>query len=93
MVNIEGLSVVDVLIALWDNSRSQGMSMWGQYSHGLNKEQAEEEIKATEGHLDYVNGRVIKCYLPFGATQFDEWGYDRDNGPGAAQRAVDSIMK
>ena len=25
--------------------------------------------------------------------QFDEWGYDRDNGPGAAQKVIDKVKE
>lgn len=96
-VNIEGLDVADVLVALWENSRSQGFSRLGQYSQNLTKAEAEQEIaESTEnngGFVDYVNGRVIKCKLYHGATEFDSWGYDRDNGPGAAQKVIDQLRR
>ena len=38
MVNIEGLNVVDVLIALWNHSQEQGMSSLGRYANSLSKQ-------------------------------------------------------
>lgn len=93
MVNIEGLNVVDVLIALWNHSHEQGMSSLGRYANSLSKENARKELEYNNGKVDYVNGRVIKCNLPFGAKEFDEWLYDRDNGPGAAQKAIDELRR
>ena len=36
--------------------------------------------------LDYVRGRVMKCTI--NGKELDTWGYDRDNGEGAAAEAV-----
>ena len=36
--------------------------------------------------LDYVRGRVMKCTI--NGKELDTWGYDRDNGEGAAADAV-----
>lgn len=36
--------------------------------------------------FDYLNGRVMKVSLS--GDEFDPWGYDRDNGQGAAERAL-----
>lgn len=90
-VNIRGLDVADVLVALWEHSQEQGFSFLGTYSKNFTREQAQEELERNHGYCDYVNGRVIKCDLFPGATEFDSRLYDRDNGDGAAERAVDSI--
>lgn len=37
-------------------------------------------------YFDYLKGRVMKVNLS--GDEFDEWGYDRDNGSGAAHRAL-----
>ena len=93
MVGIKGLDVRDVLVALWKGSHSQGLSILGQYAPTLSREDAEKEIEMTKGNLDYVNGRVIKCILPFGATEFKEMLYDRDNYPGAAQDVINKLRE
>ena len=90
MVNIEGLDVADVLVVLWEHSKEQGHSFLGRYSGIFTKELAKEELNRSS-YCDYINGRVIKCNLPFGTKEFDERFYDRDNGDGAAQRAVDEL--
>jgi hypothetical protein len=38
--------------------------------------------------FDYIEGRSVKVDLS--GDVFDPWLYDRDNGTGAAQQAVDS---
>ena len=93
IVNITGLNVRKVLVALWENSHTQGNSQLGAYSSKLTVEDAEKEITSNGGWCDYVNGRVIKCNLPFDATSFNSNLYDRDNGVGAAQRVVDQLKK
>lgn len=42
-------------------------------------------------YFDYLHGKVMKIKIPTtGEGEIDPWGYDRDNGPGAAARAIDS---
>jgi len=90
-INIEGLDLADVLVALWEHSHEQGISFLGTYSLGFTKEQARKELERNHGYCDYINGRVIKCDLFPDSTEFDSRLYDRDNGEGAAQKAINSI--
>jgi hypothetical protein len=46
---------------------------------------AEEELKHG-ANFDYLHGRVMKVDLS--GDSFDPWLYDRDNGEGAASRAI-----
>lgn len=48
------------------------------------------KILETTNDFDYLEGRVLKVNLS-NDDGFEEWLYDRDNGNGAAQRAIDSI--
>lgn len=41
--------------------------------------------------FDYLKGRVMKVNLS--GDTLNEWGYDRDNGTGAAERAIASLRK
>lgn len=92
MVNIEGLNKAEVLKALWDCSKSQGMSFLGLPSNGIfTLEMARQEIMMHYPFLyfDYVKGHVIKVDLS--NNEFDPFGYDRDNGDGAAQKVIDNL--
>lgn len=40
-------------------------------------------------YFDYLYGRVMKVNITH--DEFDPWLYDRDNGNGAAQRAIDNL--
>ena len=44
---------------------------------------------ADDGYFDYLNGRVMKIDLS--EDMLDPWLYDRDNGEGAAARALTEI--
>lgn len=54
----------------------------------MTKEQAAEELKETH-YFDYLHGRVIKVKIE--GDQLNPRLYDRDNGEGAAQHAIESI--
>lgn len=89
MVNIKGLSKAKVLKSLYDHSHLQGLGFLQAVPSGyVTVEHCEELLKKTT-YFDYMYGRVIKVDLS--KDEFDEWLYDRDNGEGAAQRAVDAI--
>jgi hypothetical protein len=97
-VNIAGLDKAEVLLALWQASRTQGRSWLGWVSGELTLEQAKQEIEDRKHtafdsknsiYFDYLNGRVMKVDL--GQDEFDSRLYDRDNGDGAAQQAIDNL--
>ena len=98
-INIAGLDKAEVLLALWDASRTQGMSFLGFLRSGeLTLETARQEIerrrhKTFDGrdsiYFDYLNGKVMKVDL--GQDEFDPRLYDRDNGDGTAQKAIDNL--
>jgi hypothetical protein len=48
-----------------------------------------EAILQRQTDFDYLKGRVMKVNLS--GDEFDPWLYDRDNGQGAAERAIASI--
>ena len=86
MIDITGLDKSAVLAALYNNSRAQGLgALDPRSSQRMTSEQAAAYIeRSTE--FDYLNGRVMKIDLS--ADTFDERLYDRDNGHGAAERAI-----
>lgn len=96
-INIGGLTAAAVLAALYNASRPQGMGFL-QYQPGdMTEEQAVKLFDAGHAHtyFDYLAGRVMKVSIPHDVaddTTIDVWGYDRDNGQGAAA-AVISVLR
>lgn len=97
MVNIKGLDKAEVLHALWRHSHAQGLSFLGlpdnrgfEFTIERAKQLVDERIeKGSNLYFDYVDGHVIKCDLS--GDSFDEFLYDRDCGPGAAEAAIDEL--
>ena len=81
MVLYGDLSKAEVLCALYNNAKQQGIGLF-QRSDLMTLGQAEKLIGQTT-NFDYLYGRVLKVDL-LGDKGFEEWLYDRDNGKGAA---------
>ena len=88
MVLYENLTKAEVLCALYNNARCQGFGFLHFNPEDMTIEQAEELLQTTTD-FDYLYGRVLKVNLS-NEEGFEEWLYDRDNGTGAAQRALDN---
>lgn len=88
MIDIKGKDKAKVLKALYDNSHLQGLGFL-QAVDNFTEEDARELLKV-QSNFDYLHGRVMKISLS-SDDGFEEWLYDRDNGTGAAQRAIDNI--
>ena len=84
-VSIQGLDKADVLKALHDNSKTQGSGRLHYKPEGLSIDQCRDLIKESTD-FDYLQGRVMKVNIE--GDNFDPWGYDRDNGEGAAEKAI-----
>ena len=89
MISIKGLSKADVLAVLYNASRPQGMGFRNYDPKPMTREQAQEILDQGDAHFDYLQGRVMKVNLS--GDEFEEWGFDRDNGQGSAERAVKSL--
>lgn len=88
-----GLDRYEVLCALYNKSRPLGLGFL-QFTPGdMSVEEAREFLQSTGGYADYVKGRVIKVKLPADAESFSPCLYDRDNGEGAALRALQEYAK
>jgi hypothetical protein len=90
MINISGLNKAKVLATLWNNSKMQGMSFLGNNRSNHMTEQDAIHFLAETKSFDYLNGRVMKIDLS--GDELDPRLYDRDNGEGAALRAIESIL-
>lgn len=91
MVDIKGLKKAEVLAALYNNSKPQGLGFSHFDPTKMTVEKAEEILKQTTD-FDYLRGRVMKVDLS-SDDGFEEWLYDRDNGVGAAQIVIDELRR
>lgn len=93
IIDISGLDKAEVLAALYNNSRPPGMGMLHYVPGDLPIEEARAYLADRVGFegAEYLKGRVIKTNIS--GDTFDPWLYDRDNGEGAAARAIDALRK
>jgi hypothetical protein len=84
-INIAGLDKVKVLQALYERAKPQGMGFL-HYTPGPLPEAEAKACLERHPYFDYLNGRVMKVDL--GKDTLDPRLYDRDNGDGAAERAL-----
>ena len=85
MLKYENLTKAQVLMGLYNASKPQGLGFLHYDPKEMTLEEAESLLEKTS-YFDYLKGRVMKVNL--GEDSFDEWGYDRDNGAGAAERVL-----
>ncbi len=92
-IDISGLNKAAVLAALFNHSKQQGLGfLHKRGALGMTEEQADEELKQSpRASFDYLHGRVMKVHLD--SDKLDPRLYDRDNGHGAAARAIATIRK
>ena len=88
MIDIRGLDKAKVWVELYNHSFQQGQGLM-QNPKRLTIEEARELLQKTT-RFDYLYGTVLKVNLS-SDEEFDERLYDRDNGVGAAQAAVNSV--
>jgi len=85
VVDISNKDKAEVLAALYNNSHPHGMGFIQYNPEPMTIEQAREILKQTT-YFDYLAGRVMKINL--GSNTVHTWGYNRNNGNGAAERAI-----
>jgi hypothetical protein len=96
-IDISKLDQAEVLAALYNASKQLGMGFaHARGRDGMTVPQAQEEIdqiSSVDGrnlYFDYLHGRVLKINL--GKDILHTHLYDRDNGPGAALRALQPLL-
>ncbi|MCX6864785.1 MAG: hypothetical protein NTV46_00960 [Verrucomicrobia bacterium] len=94
-IDISKLDKAEVLAALYNASRMQGISFLANtYKGATDAAWAQREIDARgDGqnlYFDYLNGRVMKINL--GRDLLEVRLFDRDNGEGAAARALEPLF-
>jgi hypothetical protein len=91
-ISILGLDKAEVLQALFNASKQQGMGFMDKTGAvPMSLDEARQELKSnTYGRFDYLRGRVMKIDLS--GDSFNPRLYDRDNGQGAAARALKPLL-
>lgn len=89
MISIKGLSRAEVLAALYNYAKPQGMGFMAYDPRPMTTAEAEELLQDSSW-FDYLRGRVMKVDLK-SDEEFNERGYDRDNGAGTAQAVIDLL--
>ncbi|MCK5014029.1 MAG: hypothetical protein KAS66_09425 [Candidatus Omnitrophica bacterium] len=87
-INISKYDKEDVLIALYNNARPQGLGFLHYNPKPMSRVEA-STLLSQGTYFDYVAGRVIKVDLS--KDEFSPHLYDRDNGQNAAQLAINTI--
>lgn len=99
MLQIPDGKTAAVLAALYNNSRVLGMGVLQAIpGHIMTEEEAndllefggETEHRGGRIYFDYLYGKVMKVDLT--GDEFNPWLYDRDNGEGAAAKAIAEIL-
>lgn len=85
VVDISNKDKAEVLAALYNNSHPHGLGLLQYNPEPMTIEQAREILKHST-YFDYLAGRVMKISLEGNIVH--TWGYNRDNGNGAAERAI-----
>lgn len=90
-MNIAGLDKAEVLAALYNGSRQQGIGFFNERgASDMTLEQAREELSRNENmYFDYLHGRAMKISLRDDELRTDL--YNRDNGPGAAEAIIEAL--
>ena len=90
MIDMQGQKA-KVLAALYNGSKPLGMGHLHADSVNMTEEEAQLILDGLEfASFDYLKGRVMKVSLD--EDSFDPFLYDRDNGEGAAARAVSAAL-
>ena len=84
-MNISGMDKARVLKALYNHSHPQGMGFLDYNPRPMTDAEA-ADLLTRQTYFDYVKGRVLKVDLA--TDTLNPWGYDRDNGQGAAENAI-----
>lgn len=91
MISLKGLDKAEVLAALYNCASSLGLASLSRISKPMTAEMAQKILDGGVTYFDYLQGRVMKIDLS--GNELDPWLFDRDNGVGAAERAISTVRK
>lgn len=89
-IDLQGMDKAVVLAALYNASKPQGMGFMQYDPKPMSVEEARKLLKQGT-YFDYLKGRVMKIDLS--KDTLNTWAYDRDNGQGAAEKAINEAIK
>lgn len=99
-VNISGLDKAAVLAALYNNARPLGMGFLHARVEPMTVPEAQKLLEEGDDltqmfgnilYFDYVHGRPLK--VDISGDELSPHLYDRDQGQGACQRAIEALRK
>ena len=85
-IDISKMNKAEVLAKLYNNSQPLGMGMVHFDPTPMTTEEAQGLLDEGHTYFDYLKGRVMKIDLS--TDELRSGLYDRDNGQGAAERAL-----
>ena len=85
VVDISNKDKAEVLVELYNNSHPQGLGFLQYSSNPMTIDEARDLLNK-QTYFDYLAGRVMKISLE--TDEVCTWEYNRDNGDGAAERAI-----
>lgn len=88
-ISLKDLNKAEVLAVLYNASKPQGMGFMQYDSRPMTKDEAQKLLDNKQTRFDYLKGRIMKVDLS--SEELNVRGYDRDNGQGAAARAINSL--
>jgi hypothetical protein len=86
--NIKGLDKAELLAALYNASKVQGLGFLQAIDGQMTKAEAATQLES-ETYFDYLHGKVMKVDLSGDTMQ--TFLYNRDNGPDAAERVIERL--
>jgi hypothetical protein len=89
-IDISNLSKAEVLAALYNASKPLGLGWLQATLQPMTTQEAQTILDQGQTYFDYLKGRVMKIDLS-GDTLTPRL-YDRDNGQGAAARALEQLI-
>ena len=87
MIDISKLDKAEVLAALYNASKPQGMGFLHYNPAPMTRDEAADLLKRQD-YFDYLQGRIMNVKIQ---DQLNPRLYDRDNGDGAALRAIENM--
>lgn len=88
-IDISGMDKAEVLAALYNDSKPLGLGFIDFDPQPMSADEARTILDSGQTYFDYLKGRVMKVDLS--GASLNPWLYDRDNGHGAAARALSGV--
>ncbi len=88
-MDISGLDKAEVLAALYNQAKAQGMGFLQHTPEDMTTEDA-RELLSKDTYFDYVQGRVMKIRLD--GDELNTFLYNRDNGYQAAEAVLERLI-